>query len=294
MSLNEVLPQSHTLFEGDHDMEVERINGCIIKRDVEDTINNIILDIEAAAADEAYWTRNRHTPYEEPNNVDDWGTPVCIRCNYDVFHVEARGGCEYEYPPDYFNEVSNCCRSCDFDGIKCVECGLSEKLIKTTRDRNARFHMEEGTFPEIYRCETCQKFYNPDAETIIRATDYDSEEDIIIEDHDGPFEPSTCPYCDEEHSPWECPTGLWDTYHNEFVIDTDGDSSLIEDEVEPGEIEEGEGDEAVLILSQGDTEVIKAALKVAMDIVFEVGEDIQEGKYLETSDKIKEAYDLLN
>ena len=281
MSLNDVLPQCPSLFD-EVSEEVERLNICSEKILIEDTINSLLSSVEANSVD-IHQHDDNITQLDEPTDNDTWGlspreAPICTICNFDIFTISGRCNILYEFPPDYMVRDQRgllgdepMCKSCSYDGIKCNDCGVSEKLVKIECDRNAKFHMvsHEG-LPNIYRCDTCFDIYNEGEGTIV----YEETEN----------EP--CPYCNERHQPWECPSNLWDTYHNEYVIDTDGDSTLIENipNEEPDEFEED---------SHDPSNNVKINLKEIMEILYEFNDIIPEGKYIDIMDKLKETYDYI-
>lgn len=272
------------------DEEEERIKSdCKVRSEVEYAIDDLIEKVI----------------YEENEPVLERGIiSRCVSCNHDIFSIGARGGNDYEHPPDYLNETTCRCMSCTYDGIKCIDCGLSEKLIKCTRDRNVRFHLDEETFPEVYRCETCwwpedgYDVFGQDASGAYHDLIYGEGEEVdesernMREFYLNYINPNheSCPYCHEDHPPWHCHTGLWDTYRDEFMIDTEGDQELLEDD--DSEDEEDEGEE-VIKMKVGDVKEVKDALKVAMDLLFEFSESLSEGRLLENSDILKRAYEKL-
>ena len=142
------------------------------------------------------------------------GEGVCVSCGACWWQIgergrmwqdtlyEAEGGfARRGYSIDYLVRGEDgviTCQSCMCDGIKCIECGISEKLVRTICDRGNEFTKEEETFPPIYRCQECQLIAFPD------------------------------PLRDEEET--TIPPELLETYNGEFEIDTEGDETLIEDD----------------------------------------------------------------
>ena len=155
---------------------------------------------------------------DEPEEYTTDGEGVCVSCGACWWQIgergrmwqdtlyEAEGGfARRGYSIDYLVRGEDgviTCQSCMCDGIKCIECGISEKLVRTICDRDIEFTKEEETFPPIHRCQECQLNYEyyrfPDP--------LGDEEDTII------------------------PPELLETYNGEFEIDTEGDETLIEDD----------------------------------------------------------------
>ena len=175
-------------------------------KDVEDCMEEMIKIVEEFA----------DGVEDEPEEYTTDGEGVCGICGACWWQIGERGRVWQDTPAeggfarrgysiDYLVRGEDgviTCQSCMCDGIKCIECGISEKLVRTICDRDIEFTKEEETFPPIHRCQECQLNYEyyrfPDP--------LGDEEDTII------------------------PPELLETYNGEFEIDTEGDETLIEDD----------------------------------------------------------------
>ena len=150
-------------------------------------------------------TMSREDEPEEYTTDGEGVCGICGLCHWQIGErgVPGAGGYSIDYLVRGEDGVITC-QSCMCDGIKCIECGISEKLVRTICDRDIEFTKEEETFPPIHRCQECQLNYEyyrfPDP--------LGDEEDTII-----PSDPE-----------------LLETYNGEFEIDTEGDETLIEDD----------------------------------------------------------------
>lgn len=184
------------------------LSEFFLTKDVEDCMEEMIKIVEEFA----------DGVEDEPEEYTTDGEGVCVSCGACWWQIgergrmwqdtlyEAEGGfARRGYSIDYLVRGEDgviTCQSCMCDGIKCIECGISEKLVRTICDRDIEFTKEEETFPPIHRCQECQLNYEyyrfPDP--------LGDEEDTII------------------------PPELLETYNGEFEIDTEGDETLIEDD----------------------------------------------------------------
>ncbi len=148
------------------------------------------------------WNENTGTDEEHQG-----GEGVCDSCGLCHWQIGERCTNTYGFSIDYLVMKESgmiTCQSCMCDGVKCIECGVSEKLVRTIYDRDVEFTREEETFPPIHRCHECQE-----------------QHEIYLNsarERDNPEEESTIP------------PELQETYNGEFEIDTEGDETLLEGE----------------------------------------------------------------
>ena len=146
---------------------------------------------------------------DEPEEYTTDGEGVCGICGLCHWQIGERCTDTYGFSIDYLVMRESgmiTCQSCMCDGVKCIECGVSQKLVRTIYDRDTEFIREEGTFPPIHRCHECQE-----------------QHEIYLNSAragDNPVEESTIP------------PELQETYNGEFEIDTEGDETLLEDDEE--------------------------------------------------------------
>ena len=152
----DVLPQDTRLFDGEEWVGSERYVETCNRLEIEKTIEQMITQIDE----------------EEITNIPY--PKRCSVCYDDIYDVQERGAELYEIPPDWIpgeledqefvfprddyeedDGNSLICYSCRHDGVKCIDCGLSEKLVKRFCDRNVRFKVDKSVFPNVHRCETC-------------------------------------------------------------------------------------------------------------------------------------------
>lgn len=266
MSSFEVFPSPSVLREGScYDTE-EGLREILLRREVESSVASLIADVEwLSILDRIEYDgdnpvrRRLFDPddcEEELEHIDP-GT-ICSLCNRSDRFIQERGLLQYENPPDFI-ERRECgqwyCKSCSYDGIKCSDCGLSEKLVKIKCDRNVRFKSDEA-WPELHYCEGCLN------RGWVRLDEV------------------SCIYCGEDHYPWEIDAPeecyeLWSTYSDEYVIDTNGDPTLIETEN--------------TVVGQG----LKAEFKDIMDDFFKFSESIPEWEYISIVNKMKSVYEKI-
>lgn len=144
--------------------------------------------------------------HEDGTGVDEGDEGICESCGLCHWQIGERCTNTYGFSIDYLVMTESggiICQSCMCEGIKCIECGVSEKLTRTICDRDAEFKREDETFPPVHRCEECHEQHE-----IYLATRLGREE-ITSE-------------TDEEE--------ILETYNGEFEIDTEGDESLLEDD----------------------------------------------------------------
>jgi hypothetical protein len=156
---------------------------------------------------ERMWEEWDHS-HEDGTGVDEGDEGICESCGLCHWQIGERCTNTYGFSIDYLVMTESggiICQSCMCEGIKCIECGVSEKLTRTICDRDAEFKREDETFPPVHRCEECHEQHE-----IYLATRLGREE-ITSE-------------TDEEE--------ILETYNGEFEIDTEGDESLLEDDEE--------------------------------------------------------------
>ena len=150
------------------------------------------------------WTEN--TGADEDHQGYEGGEGTCDSCGLCHWQIGERCTDTYGFSIDYLVMRESgmiTCQSCMCDGIKCIECGISQKLVRTIYDRDTEFTREEETFPPIYRCHECQGSH----EIYLNSAREREEESTI-------------------------PPELQETYNGEFEIDTEGDETLLEDDEE--------------------------------------------------------------
>tara|TARA_B100000405_G_C16712647_1_gene419839 strand:+ start:1039 stop:1860 length:822 start_codon:yes stop_codon:yes gene_type:complete len=148
------------------------------------------------------WNENTGADEEHPG-----GEGVCDSCGLCHWQIRDRCTNTYGFSIDYLIMRESgmiTCQSCMCDGVKCIECGVSQKLVRTIYDRDTEFIREEGTFPPIHRCHECQGSH----EIYLNSA----------REGDNPEEESSIP------------PELQETYNGEFEIDTEGDETLLEGE----------------------------------------------------------------
>jgi hypothetical protein len=148
------------------------------------------------------WNENTGADEEHPG-----GEGVCDSCGLCHWQIRDRCTNTYGFSIDYLimrESGTITCQSCMCDGVKCIECGVSQKLVRTIYDRDTEFIREEGTFPPIHRCHECQGSH----EIYLNSA----------REGDNPEEESSIP------------PELQETYNGEFEIDTEGDETLLEGE----------------------------------------------------------------
>ena len=81
---------------------------------------------------------------------------ACEEC-YRIPEKDSRCKDIYGKSIDYLTRGDDgfVCQSCICDGVKCTDCGVSEKLLRTICDQYPGFTKEEGTSPPIHRCQEC-------------------------------------------------------------------------------------------------------------------------------------------
>ncbi|MBI52120.1 MAG: hypothetical protein CL779_02750 [Chloroflexi bacterium] len=188
---------------------------------------------------------------------------ICMECTMSRDFIKNRVNNIYENPPDTLHLMNygegHICASCCLDGNKCNECGISQKLIKIKCDRNVKFYNYIRSYPTTDNRMICTtEIYCPDC--------IETMEEL-----------PPCQYCGGVHEPWNCPSGDWDIYGNEYEIDTEGDQSLVE------ELEEG----------VCDFKDLKEDIKELMDISFELSENIPNGPYVSMMNKMKAIYNRI-
>lgn len=248
--------------------EKEKIN---LKLSIEAVVKDILLSVEY----DTDYPSFQLSPRNVRRRLFDSEVGFCGSCFFDSETINKRVSKIYEILPDTLevhSDINNrgyTCRSCIYDGRKCDKCGVSEKLLKIKCDRNVKF--QEYPSPS----------YSLGPGTFVLCPECDGEEDMVpyIEDtsEENTIEnPHPCRFCGEfGHPDYECPTGLWDVYGDEWVIDTECDSSLIEREESEKIIE------------------IKGGLKELMDISYDLTEYIPNGLYISITEMIKVMYDKL-
>ena len=150
---------------------------------------------------------NENTGADEGHNGYEGGEGTCDSCGLCHWQIGERCTNTYGFSIDYLVMRESgmiTCQSCMCDGVKCIECGVSQKLVRTIYDRDAEFTREEETFPPIHRCHECQEQHEIYLNSA-RAGDNPEEESTI-------------------------PPELQETYNGEFEIDTEGDETLLKDE----------------------------------------------------------------
>ena len=157
---------------------------------------------------EAMWEEwNENTGADEDHRGYEGGEGACDSCGLCHWQIGERCTNIYGFSIDYLVMKESgmiTCQSCMCDGVKCIECGVSEKLVRTICNRDTEFTREEETFPPIHRCHECQE-----------------QHEIYLNsarEGDNPEEESTIP------------PELQETYNGEYEIDTEGDETLLEDE----------------------------------------------------------------
>ena len=143
--------------------------------------------------------------HEDGTGVDEGDEGICESCGLCHWQIGERCTNTYGFSIDYLVMTESggiICQSCMCEGIKCIECGVSEKLTRTICDRDAEFKREDETFPPVHRCEECHEQHE-----IYLAVRLGREEISVT---------------DEEE--------ILETYNGEFEIDTEGDESLLEDD----------------------------------------------------------------
>jgi len=147
--------------------------------------------------------------HEDGTGVDEGGGEgICDSCGLCHWQIGEKCTNTYGFSIDYLVMKESgmiTCQSCMCDGVKCIECGVSEKLTRTICDRDAEFKKEDETFPPIHRCEECHEKYEIYLNSVIEVG---REEEYTI------------------------PPELQETYNGEFEIDTEGDETLLEDDEE--------------------------------------------------------------
>lgn len=147
---------------------------------------------------------NENTGADEDRRGYEGGEGVCDSCGLCHWQIGERCTNTYGFSIDYLvmkEDGGITCQSCMCEGIKCIECGVSQELTRTICDRDAEFTKEEETFPPIYRCHECQEQH----EIYLNSAREREEESTI-------------------------PPELRETYNGEFEIDTEGDETLLEDD----------------------------------------------------------------
>lgn len=273
-------PQSDSLFEETAWDTEEGNKELMDKSEVEWVLKDLVYDVMKyyeevvlKELDEELWTGGEDLPAED----DDFqiNIPICCKCKDDSISISARCNAIYENSPDYVESCDDgrwLCRSCNYDGIRCGDCGISEKLVKTQCDRNVRF-ISDGAFPSVHYCPECAHSNIPGAPlpygmARVTITDF------------GVSDVNTCFNCGGEHLPWEIDAPeecreLWNVYGDQYEIDTEGDASLVDRE------------------DTQEVKDIKASFKDVMDDFFELSGDIPEGKYLSIVDKLNSIYQSL-
>ena len=193
--------------------DAERTPRCVARRLFEDdeeesTPSDPEILEELRRVGERMWEEwNENTGADEGGRGYEGGEGVCDSCGLCHWQIGERCTNSYGFSIDYLVMKESgmiTCQSCMCDGVKCIECGVSQKLVRTIYDRDAEFTREEETFPPIYRCHECQE-----------------QHEIYLNSAragDNPVEESTIP------------PELQETYNGEFEIDTEGDETLLEDE----------------------------------------------------------------
>ena len=273
-------PQSDSLFEETAWDTEEGYKELMDKSEVECVLKDLVYDVMKyyeevvlQELDEELWNGGEELPAEE----DDFqiNVPICCKCKEDSISISVRCNAIYENSPDYVDHVDDgrwICRSCNYDGKRCGDCGVSEKLLKTRCDRNVRF-ISDGAFPSVYYCPECAHSNIPDI-----PVPYGMAR-VTIDDFVG-SDVTTCFNCGGDHLPWEIYApeecrDIWNTYGDQYEIDTEGDPSLIDRE------------------DTQEVKDIKASFKEVMDDFFELSEDISEGKYLSIVNKLNAIYQSL-
>ena len=237
----ETLPHSTDIFNGEDWIGSKKQKEVSDRMDVEFCIEDLLDSVEEVLY--------REICSEQPTNCEEdfnlhlghRHTGTCSHCLADYYMVEQRCADIYENPPDYLSMSCGgeiLCQSCNYDGKRCECCGISEKLVKMHCDRNVKFVEIEGASPPQYLCDEC-KDYEEDHQELI------SEMNEVLE-----------------------------TYSGEFEIDTDGDTSLLQDEGE-------------------ETKATKDMMKEIMDEMFGISEEINENTYMTIVNKMKQVYERL-
>ena len=160
---------------------------------------------ELRSVGERMWEEwNENTGADEDHNGYEGGEGTCDSCGLCHWQIGERCTNTYGFSIDYLVMKESgmiTCQSCMCDGVKCIECGVSQKLVRTIYNRDAEFTREEETFPPIYRCHECQESH----EIYLNSAREREEESTI-------------------------PPELQETYNGEFEIDTEGDETLLKDE----------------------------------------------------------------
>lgn len=150
---------------------------------------------------------NENTGADEGHRGYEGGEGACDSCGLCHWQIGERCTNTYGFSIDYLVMRESgmiTCQSCMCDGVKCIECGVSQKLVRTIYDRDAEFTREEETFPPIHRCHECQEGHEIYLNSA-RAEDNPEVESTI-------------------------PPELQEIYNGEFEIDTEGDETLLKDE----------------------------------------------------------------
>lgn len=150
---------------------------------------------------------NENTGADEDHRGYEGGEGICESCGLCHWQIGERCTNTYGFSIDYLVMTASggiICQSCMCDGVKCIDCGVSQKLTRTICDRDSEFTREDETFPPIHRCQECHE-----------------QHEIYLTTRLGREEISET---DEEE--------ILETYNGEFEIDTEGDETLLEDDEE--------------------------------------------------------------
>lgn len=145
--------------------------------------------------------------HDDGTGVDEGDEGICESCGLCHWQIGERCTNTYGFSIDYLVMTASggiICQSCMCDGVKCIDCGVSQKLTRTICDRDSEFTREDETFPPIHRCQECHE-----------------QHEIYLTTRLGREEISET---DEEE--------ILETYNGEFEIDTEGDETLLEDDEE--------------------------------------------------------------
>jgi len=233
-----------------------------IKSEVEMSLNEILRDVEWKDVC-SIWEGIVDNINEDVDVEPAYD--CCYNCKSLSYEVEGRVDQLYESPPDILIPIDNerhICMSCKYGGRKCGFCGISEKLVKVKCDRSVVFFEKEQCLRTDGSNNYYTELYCPECYSITGENDVEPSIDI-------------CNFCGGNHETEDCPTNLWDVYHNEYEIDTVGDSSLLDKE-ETEEVKD-----------------IKKDFKELMDLSFEFKENISSGEFVTMMDKMKKMYDKL-
>ena len=237
----------------------EEYKNIYIKSEVEIVLNEIISNI-------TYGDNSSVT-----NSSEELNAEVCFKCNSPQYEIERRVDQLYENPPDRLYTSYICpitgmnkyiCISCCYDGRKCSFCGISEKLVKVTCDRNVRFHEVIGSYQTSTSFVQTYDTYCPECSPL-----------IIGQGHIDNINIEMCRFCGEDHDSQDCPSGLGEIYGTEFDI--------VSEEYQPIQ----EDNEKI--------KIIKTGLNELMEMLFELSKSIGTGKYLSLTNKLKELYEIL-